>query len=515
MALLARLGVLEVGLALLNVAAVGLAMWGCWRMIQRMGADRPLAALGLVIALLLASYQFCTMASAFLFTSSLQPSAIATSATILAMTAFLDGRLGRCGVLLALAGAFHANFLLLNIAAFGLAFVVGELMDLGPARWRGLMRGDVLVRLARLLGPSVAIAAMTLPLILSLQAEQVSPAVAAEADRIFFRFAVPFHYYPRDWLVKFLPFLGIEALGLIWTARAVTDPQLRRLALALQLALGLLVWAASALTTVVFVPVVSRLFVWRLAPFALLLAALLTVVGLLRVIAGGADGATDARRLRLSLYALPLVAAGGAPLIGQWLPTAPIQPVLVILAGIYLLAALRHRLPQRVLLHTATVAAGSALVFAALAQPSPEPRYSLLGTTPAQRAETELYAYVARSTAPSAQFLIPPGLDSFRLRTGRAVVVDFKALPLNRSGIAEWYRRLGDVSGLAGPGSPLEVVQGYDAMDAARLETLRCRYGLTDAVLRQPGQLTAPGWSEVFRNGFYRVLHHAGGAACR
>lgn len=519
-AALARLGLLEQGLALLNVAAVAAAVFGCYRIIRLVGAALPTACLTLVIALLLASYQFCTVGSAFLFTPSLQPSTIATTGTILAMVAFVGGRFGRCGLWLALAGAFHANFLVLNLAAFGLAFAVAAAIDLPRSRWRELVRPASIVDLARLLGPSLLVAAITLPLVLSIQAEQVSPAVAAEADRIFFRFAVPFHYYPRDWLLRFLPFLGLEALGLLGTARAVPDPQARRLVLALQLALGALIWSASALTTLVFIPAVSRLFVWRLAPFALLLAALVTVVGIVRVITSAPlrdEVPGDARRLRFSLYALPLLAVGGVPLAGQWLPTGPVQPALVIFAALYGLAALHGRRASGAPVRPAAVAAvaGAALVFAALTQPSPEPRYSLVVTTPAQRAEAELYAAVARTAPASAVFLIPPGLDYFRLRAGRAVVVDLKALPLNRAGIAEWYRRLGAISGNPAPSTPAEVVRGYDAMDRARLELLRCRYGVTHVVLRQPDSLVAPGWKETFHNGAFRVLAEARAEPCR
>ena len=505
-ALLARFGVLEVGLAVLNVLAVAAAMFGCYRIVRHFRAERPLAALVLVIALTLASYGFCTVGSAFLFTPSLQPSTVATSTTILAMAAFLERRLGPCGLWLGVAGLFHANFLVVNLAAFGLAYALAEGLAVGRSRWRELGRREVMLGALRLLGPSLAVAAITLPLILSIQAEQVSPAVAARADWIFFHFAVPFHYWPRGWLVRFLPFLGLQALGLVWTARAVPDEGARRVVLALQIAFAAMIWTASALTTLVFIPAVSRLFVWRLAPFALLLAALLAVVGMLRVVAGGER---DAVRLRLSLYALPLIAVGGAPLVGQWLPTRPVQPMLVIWAGLLGWAMLHQRAaaaPKFVLPLSC-----AALVFGALTQPSPEPRYSLLTETPGQREQAELFAFVASTTPQSAQFLIPPTLDQFRLRTGRAVVVDLKALPLNRSGVAEWYRRLEDLSGTRNPVDPAEVALGYATLDTARLERLRVQYGISYAVLRQPNALQAPGWHEVFRNGGFRVLAYTGG----
>ncbi|MBN9506205.1 MAG: hypothetical protein J0I69_09270 [Altererythrobacter sp.] len=512
---LAKLGILEIGLALLNIAAVAIATHACFRVIQHMRAEYPVVALSLVIALLLASSGFCTVGATFLFSASLQPSTIATTATILAIAAFLDGRLGHCGRWLALAGAFHANFLAVNTAAFGLAY--GLAITQGRP-WRDIMSREFMLGLVRLLWPSLVITAISAPLILSFLTESVRPDIAAEGDWIFFKFAVPFHYYPPAYLIQFPSFLALEVLGFVWTGRAITDLQTRRMALGLQIALAILIWSATALTTLVFIEPIARLFFWRLAPFALLLATLITIIGMMRL-AAQTDRETNIRhdrlRLRITLCTIPVLALSGL-MLDQWLPTAPFQPASVLFLAMSIVALIRYGASETTAIGRPVLIGVSctALTFGVLAQPSPSTHYSLLYESAAQRAEQDLFRYVAKSTPRDAQFLIPPTLDLFRLQAGRAVVVDFKALPMNLSSIVEWYHRLEAISGTRKPNTPNEIALGYQTLNAARIEQLRCRYGISHAVFEQPTTFAAPGWSEVFRNRSFKVLQFTGGAPC-
>ncbi|MFO0974449.1 MAG: DUF6798 domain-containing protein [Phycisphaerae bacterium] len=47
-----------------------------------------------------------------------------------------------------------------------------------------------------------------------------------------------------------------------------------------------------------------------------------------------------------------------------------------------------------------------------------------------------------------AVVLVAPWLEDFRLRSGRAVVVDFKAVPFTRVGLRQWAERLAAICGL-------------------------------------------------------------------
>jgi len=56
--------------------------------------------------------------------------------------------------------------------------------------------------------------------------------------------------------------------------------------------------------------------------------------------------------------------------------------------------------------------------------------------------ETALFAQVRRSAAPGQVFLIPPGLQDFRLATGEPAFVDFKAIPYAPGEVLTWYDRI-------------------------------------------------------------------------
>jgi hypothetical protein len=516
-ALLAKARVLELGLAALNVLLVAAAMHGCFQIIRHVRSEHPVIVLCLIVALVIATFGFTTVGSAFLFSASLQPSTIATAATILAFAAFLRERLALCGLWLAIGGAFHVNFLFLNVLAFGLA----HFLSVAFARpWRDIVSLDVVLSFARILGPSLVAAAVLAPLVISFQTARVSPEVAAEADWIFFHFAVPYHYTPMSFLDRFPAFLALQVLGLAWTGRAVPDARTRRLAWSLQLALLVLIWSASLLTTVVFVPQVSRLFFWRLAPFALLLAALFTLVGLMRLISSAwrkeRTALTDALRLGVTLCALPLLTIGGVDLSGQYLSTAPIQPSLLAFTAVFAIAVAQYWSDTRPVVSRQTLALVSAivLVFSLLAQPYPIVRYSLLAQPDWQRAQDELFDHVVASTPRDAQFVIPPALSRFRLEAERAVVVDIKALPMDSSSLVEWYRRLEAISGSQTPQSMSDVAAGYETLDEERLENLRCRYGVTHAVIERRPSFHPRGWRETFHNRHFRVLETTA-APCR
>ena len=90
-----------------------------------------------------------------------------------------------------------------------------------------------------------------------------------------------------------------------------------------------------------------------------------------------------------------------------------------------------------------------------------------------------------------AQVTTPSGRDPHRER----IIFD----------TAEWYRRLEDVSGRSNPRGRDDVVAGYDALDRARLDTLRDRYHLSYAVVSK-GHEPALGYAVVYSNRGFAVL---------
>jgi hypothetical protein len=519
-ALLAKLNVLEAGLALLNVMIVAAATFACFKIIEWFRLKNPVPALAICIALFLVTRSFFTIGSAYIFTPSLQPSSIAAAATLAAIASFLNRRMLHCGLWLGLSGLFHINFLVANLPFFGLAFLLAQ-QQFRPLQ-RHLLKENS-IGLLKLLGPSLILLAAFAPLILSVSNDVLSPAAKVQADWVLFRFAVPFHYYPLGFLPTLIPFVLWQALGLLWTQTAVPDPDRRRMIWALQIALALILWTATALTTFVFIAPVSRLFLWRLAPFAVLLAALIISVAGLRMLENGKspESSTQGSSLRVIvtlfiLYTLSMMPVGQ---LGQAFKFFALAPGPVILGGLFLGVMLNQRfgfsLPKGSA--TTTIALGGMLAFAIATQPSDgkDSRYSLLFPSQSMKEERELFGFVRQSTADSAQFLTPPDLDMFRLQTGRAIIADIKAVPLNRSGLIEWYSRLEDVSGLSHPKGDFGLEAGFESMDTARLERLRCKYHVGFTVLRTRQPLAPAGWAEVFRNPSFRVLKYLGKQTCK
>lgn len=510
-AVLSRLGVLELGLALLNVITVAGGLYACFRMMVQWRTPAALAALGLLVAMLLATRSFFTVGNSYLFTASLQPSTVAAAATLWAMVEFQQQRLGRCGLWLALAGLFHVNFLLVNIAFFGLAQGLATITN---GSFRALLERRFPVAIMKLLGPSLVLLAAFAPLILSVAKDRLGPAQAAWADWIFFRFAVPNHYYPLVSLVQQVNFATWQALGLMWTAKALPDPAQRRLAWVMQGAFVAIIWSATALTTLVFIPEMSRLYLWRLAPFAVILAAMLVIVGGLCHLLGK-DAPDTARKDKIllwcSLVALLYLARPVGYLTDQWLFTLGIQPVFFILAALLGAIALRRRIDWAApdMRIAAAVAVLAAMGFGVATQPGDglQQRYSLvLPASAAERDRLALFAFVRTSTPVDAQFAVPPDLAEFRLLARRPIIVDFKALPMDRTSLIEWYRRLEAISGVGNPQNVAAVELGYSRMDAARLELLRQRYGIDFAVLPAENPVSSPLWSQVYRNHSFKVM---------
>jgi hypothetical protein len=114
--------------------------------------------------------------------------------------------------------------------------------------------------------------------------------------------------------------------------------------------------------------------------------------------------------------------------------------------------------------------------------------------------EEELYAWIRDHTTKEARFLQPPLLERFRLTARRAVVVDWKSPPILPGELLEWYDRLGAVAGRPRPRGASEVGKGYDAMDAARLTTLRDRYAVDNAVVRRGREASLSRWPTVYSN---------------
>ncbi len=485
------------GIGVATVVAASAGAMGLYALARRLLPPQiHLAAFLLTLAAMLATGTR-EMASTYAFDPIFQPSMVASAALIASIAPFVAGRYLLSGVVLAVGGLFHVNFLILGLAAFGVAHLI-----LGREGFRD--------RVLRHLGPSVLVALLLSPVIL----KGVGGADAARAQQILFEIRSPHHYRPRGYINDFFPFLAWQALGLGlggWVLRT-GEGRGRRFG-AVVLGLLAVVWIGTFGSIVLDSRRVIQLFVWRFAPYIDLLMELLVAATAMRLLL------TPRAATRVSLASAGIAVVGGIALTVSLTTRDPAtigwveEMAAVAVTGVVLRAVMPFtarvwsRVPALVPFAAPWLAAAAAaLVFFGLAK---EPlsglraHSTLLNGMPG--AETDLYAWLRANTPKDATILSPPGLERFRLASERPIIVDWKASTYAPSELVEWYRRLEDVSGHPGLRGRDEVVGGYDAMDRSRLEALRQKYHLTYAVVGR-GREAALGHRTVYTNGQFAVL---------
>ncbi len=457
-----------------------------------------------------------------------EPLTIAAAGFVIGMYLFAKRRYFWSGLAIALGGVFHANYLILAFPVFFLAHLAIPRGGEGARRFlREHLGRDLLAQFAL---PFAALVVL-LPTIL---------AVATQPDSwgtsVLLSIRSPHHYEPRTFLPSFAPFFG----WLILLAAGLRRDEARRSGLDPVLALGasmaVLVLAASALTTIVYVTSVAEMFVWRLAPIAVLVAQMFTARMVTGIVAGDADRPHTAAGRD---WLLPgpvrigaVVVAGGCfvyyySISSEW-------TVLEVLAGILVLAILawggrRLRAVRRrarvdrprpgtasagaAWLRTAAawpVAGVLALALIALAALSADGVRNDSSLLQPNNSAARLYSWARASTEVDAVFLIPPNMENFRLAAGRAVVVDWKSTPFAPVEVEEWYRRIDALTGRAAPASSVQARDGYDRLPAYRLANLADRYIAQYVVLQHdPATAMPAGWRLVFDYGPYQVFRTA------
>jgi hypothetical protein len=115
------------------------------------------------------------------------------------------------------------------------------------------------------------------------------------------------------------------------------------------------------------------------------------------------------------------------------------------------------------------------LLMAALLMQAGSARKDLMGPPPAAD-EQVLYDWCRVHTDPSAVFIVPPLLGGFRQGACRAVVIDWKCMPILPRDTVEWYRRLAEECGTEFDALS-QAEAGFREMDADRAQRLGRRYG--------------------------------------
>lgn len=491
--LLALLGPAPWTVAGANVALVAALMLTIYGFLNRHYRRDALVAILLLMCFVLLEKTY-SVASSHILTSILEPSSVAASAVVIGLLLLLAERYFWSGVLVAIGGFFHTNFLLLDFVFFGLVHLA-------------LGRAGIARRLCLTLGPSVAVLLFEFP---ALYAMAIDP-LGEEARHIFQFIRSPHHYVPRNYLADFIPFAGWHLLAMSCLALKSSEARIAsRLAKVYAVFLGL-VMTAAALTTLVYVPFVSQLFFWRMAPFSVLLAQLVIITRIAPYFSASAERETTKGFNGQWLLA---AAGGGLLLIHHGSKVQPtkvgllqVDPTYVVIAIVTLFAyvLLAHGKTRRYLamIPPATVPLGLVVVGLAF---SAAPAYKASNVLHGLSALKQELVQWAQSTAPDAQFLIPPSFKTFRLHAARAVVVDWKSTPIKPAELIEWYRRLGRVSGDPKVRGLIEAEAGYQRMDQSRLASLAREFEIDYAVFKQPFDARRLQGEVAFTNKRYLVL---------
>jgi len=333
---------------------------------------------------------------------------------VIALAAYVRGRPLVTGIALAAGGLFHANFLVLGIGMFAVA----ELIANGgkPTRRLGWLLAPQLVALA-VLGPDL-----------------LTSARGADPDLalwILERFHAPGHYHAYS-VAHTLPLLvRWVVLALVVAPLAESDAARRLMTWC---------WCAAAIC-VIAVPILmvpsvaglTRLYVWRLAPFAQLAAMIVIAMAAVATIEDPSRWRDQPGWRRIAAWVV-WATSSDVGAIGGWAPAACAAGIAIAIVA----PNLSTWLP--ILVAAASLAIVVRTRWPTIAHPQ-------IGVASAGFETDDLYEWARTTTPVDAVFLTPPSLSGFRLLARRAIVVDLKSPPLVPDELVEWYRRLCRVTG--------------------------------------------------------------------
>jgi hypothetical protein len=396
---------------------------------------------------------------AYLFAGYLQPSSLATIGWLIAMNAWVRDRMLIAGLALAFAGVVHLNYAMLGIAVFGLA----ELVAHRRFEWR---------RLALLLGPSLAVLVVFLPMLIA----SGKTAHGKLAMDVLVQFEFPNHFKPSRLRLELPSLVGWQLLAIAFRPDDRPDPPSR------------LSWFALVTTSAVIVAVVlvqigpllplTRLFIWRIVPFGILAAQIQTFVGVHSIV-------RRERALPVGWQWVPLVA--GVALVVCNAYTRPREPYPEVITCVMLAAALVVAVRRELV----AAAACAALCACALWIP----RARLVAPALFRSAEAGVTKWARTASPRDAVFLIPPYYGDFRLLGRRAVVIDDKSPPMYLDELVAWYQRLCAAVDATKLDSLGDEWRSWNTLSADRLTAVAARFHADYLVLdkaQSASRLAAP-----------------------
>jgi hypothetical protein len=379
----------------------------------------------------------------YLYAGYLQPSALATLGWLIAMNAWVRDRLMIAGIALALGGVFHLNYAVLGLGAFALCELAVE-------------RRFDLRRMAALLGPSLLVVIVFLPMLLA--SSRTSNGKLAMDVLVQFEF--PGHFKPSRLRLELFSLAGWQLIAL----SVRTDDRVRLawfglVTLTLVLLAAVLVQIGPLLS-------ITRLFAWRIAPFGILVAQIQLVVALYEI----------ARRERPRPGGWQLVGlVVGASLVIYNAFTRPRDPYPEVVTCLMVWCALAIAVRRELVVN---VLCGSLCAFALWSE-----RNHVVAPVLFENAEPGVTKWARTETPRDAVFLIPPYDGDFRLLARRAVVIDDKSPPMYLDELVAWYQRLCSAVDANKLGSLGDGWQRWNTLTPERLLAVAGRFHASFIVL--------------------------------
>ncbi|MDO6444984.1 hypothetical protein Q4493_04265 [Colwellia sp. 1_MG-2023] len=483
---------IDLSLAIIDVILRVIALIGVYQIIILLTKNHTLSSFIIVLTLIVLE-KTNSVAGTYIFTSMLQPSSFGSAFSIVGILFFLRGKFFISGVFIALAGYMHTNFLLLGFVYLGIAHLF-----IGTER--------IIKRCVIQFLPMFVILAMELPFLLSM----LSAENGKMATYIFQFIRSPHHYVPSNYLFDFVLFIGWSIVGVASILFIDFETELKKRLFGLYASLLAIIVISTILTTVVFVPFISKLFFWRMAPFSVLLSQIIFSIAVINL---GVHSKAEITTRFLGKCFLLLV---GFLFILRWysythgmFSTEMFLIMIVFLIPSFLI--LRYRLFSKVdslIFRKNTILIYCILTFSLIFvyqfSHSFYQSSTLFNSFP-EESESELYLWV-KTTDKTDKFLIPPDMNNFRLHGERAIIVDWKSTPVDPDGLMEWYERMQAITGLDDISSFTEAKEAYLNMNMERLLFLKKQYNVHYAVIYNNKNKLNIKLTEVFKNEKYTVL---------
>lgn len=443
-----------------------LALIAVYKIVYLITKKQAFTSFMLVLTLIVLE-RTASVAGSYIFSSILQPSSFGATFLLVGIYFFLRGDYFLSGLCIAFSGFMHTNFLLLGFVVFGIAHLFIGVKD-------------IVRRMLAQFSLMLAVFAFQVPFLLDLMSSEHGEL----ATYIFQFIRSPHHYVPNNYLFSFFEFFGWSILGLAGFKLLKIENEFRKKLIGLYGGLLIPIIIATVLTTIVFIPAVSKLFFWRMAPFCVLISQIIFVTAII------SKSCIESKHSSTQKVTAFLIIMIGILLIYRWYmhQYGITSKHFIFLTGVFaFLLSVNFKkniyklfyinINEKIIKLSVIAIAMFALTYYGVGGLRNSTLYNGFPGT----FERELYQWT-KTTNASSKFLIPPDLQNFRLHGERPIIVDWKSTPVDPDGLIEWYKRIEDIAGNKNVKSFDEAKEGYSNLDLKNLKSLKDKYAISYAI---------------------------------